>query len=195
MDDKNSAPRNQLTTRDYLRVFTVMFKIGLFTFGGGLAMLPQMSAEFSERNKWIEADELTDIFAVAQSLPGVVAVNSATLTGYRIGGYPAAFIAAFASSLPSFLVLIFVTVGYQAFITNPYIVGAMRGIRAAVAGTLAATLLKLGKNSLKDAWAWALFAVALVLSVFTSVNIAWIIFGAAAAGLIRWKIEGTGGKQ
>jgi len=176
---------NTLKPRDYLKIFAVMFKIGLFTFGGGLAMLPQMSAEFAGRNKWMDEEELIDIFAVSQSLPGVIAVNAAMLVGYRRGGFKAAMTAALGSTLPSFLVLIFVTAGYQAFITNPYVAGAMVGIRAAVAGTLAATVFKLGKSTLKSAWSWGLFAVALGLT-FLTLNVVWIIIGAALAGLGRY---------
>lgn len=162
-----------------------MFKIGLFTFGGGLAMLPQMSAEFAERNKWMKQDEIVDIFAVAQSLPGVVAVNASMLVGYRLGGRKVALLAALGATLPSFLVLIFVTVGYQAFITNRYVAGAMVGIRAAVAGMLAATVFKLGKTSLKDIWGWGLFALALVCS-FLGVNAIFIILGGGIAGLAHY---------
>ncbi|MCL2081386.1 MAG: chromate transporter [Oscillospiraceae bacterium] len=175
---------DSLKLRDYLRVFRVMFKIGLFTFGGGYAMLPQMSAEFAERCKWLKPEEITDIFAVAQSLPGVVAVNASMLTGYRLGGRKCAFVAALGSTLPSFLALIFVTLGYQAFIENRYIAGAMAGVRAAVAGTLAATVFKLGKTTLNDRWGWRLFALALPLTLL-SVNPVWIILGGMAAGLAR----------
>lgn len=148
-------------------------------------MLPQMSAEFTERNKWLEQDEIVDIFAVAQSLPGVVAVNASMLVGYRIGGRKAALLAAFGSTLPSFLVLIFVTIGYQAFITNRYITGAMVGIRAAVAGTLAATVFKLCQTSLKGVWGWVLFALALICT-FLNVNVILIILGGGIAGLANY---------
>lgn len=173
---------SDLKIRDYIRVFWVMFRIGLFTFGGGLAMLPQMSAEFVERRKWMKQEEMVDIFAVAQSLPGVVAVNASMLVGYRLGGQRCALVAALGSTLPSFLVLIFVSIGYQAFITNQYVAGAMVGIRAAVVGILAATVIKLGQTALKNALGWILFGTAILLT-FLSVNPIWIILGGLVIGL------------
>ncbi|MCL1820548.1 MAG: chromate transporter [Oscillospiraceae bacterium] len=180
--------KNTLQAKNYLRVFWVMFKIGMFTFGGGLAMLPQMSAELTEKNKLMKQEELTDAFAVAQSLPGVVAVNASMLAGYKLGGLPCAIVAAMGSALPSFLILIFVTIGYQAFIINPNIAGAMVGIRAAVAGTLAATVFKLGRTSLKGVWGWSLCAAALICA-FLSVNAVYIIIGGLAAGIVNYFIE------
>lgn len=173
-------------------MFAVTFKIGLFTFGGGLAMLPQMEAEFVRRNKWLTAEEIADIFALSQTLPGVIAVNAAMFAGWRAGGLTAALTAAFGSVLPSFIMLLFVTAGYQAFIENPYIAGAMAGIRAAVTGILAASVLRLGAGVLKDIFGWALFAAALFLAVFTGVNIVWIILGAALAGVVKFYVTPRG---
>jgi chromate transporter len=178
---------SDLKLRDYVRVFWVMFRIGLFTFGGGLAMLPQMSAEFVERRKWMKQEEMVDIFAVAQSLPGVVAVNASMLVGYRLGGQKCALVSALGSTLPSFLVLIFVSLGYQAFITNQYVAGAMVGIRAAVTGILAATVIKLGKAALKNVFSWVLFGTAMALT-FISVNPIWIILGGLAVGLGHYAV-------
>lgn len=170
----------------YWKIFTVMFRIGLFTFGGGLAMLPQMSRDFVERRGWINESDIVDIFAVAQSLPGVVAINTSVLVGYRIARLPGAIIAAVGSTLPSLLVLSLVTVVYDAFVTNPYVGGALIGIRAAVTGILLTTVLKLAYKPLQNVWGVCLFLAALALSLFTDINVIWILLGAMLTGLLRY---------
>ncbi len=149
-------------------------------------MLPQMSQVFVRQYHWIEEQDITDIFAVATTLPGVVAVNASVLVGYRIAGLSGALVAAFASTLPSFLVLIFVTIGYEAFITNTYVAGAMMGIRAAVTGTLLAAVVRIGKAPLENLWGWALFVPALALAIFTDINVIYLLLGAALLSWVRY---------
>ena len=166
-----------------------MFRVGLFTFGGGYAMLPQISKEFVDKHKLISEEEILDIFAAAQSLPGVIAVNASVLTGYRAAGMAGALIAALGATLPSFLVLIPVTVFYEAFLTNEYVAGALMGIRAAMTGALSAAVLRLGAKPLGDIWGWCLFLPALALAVFTDINVIWIILAAALAGYLKYLWE------
>jgi chromate transporter len=172
-----------------LKIFLVMFRIGLFTFGGGLVMLPQMSREFSDKYHWLEPDEITDFFAVAQSLPGVVAVNASVLTGYRLAGAAGAAVAALGAILPSLIVIMVFTVFYQRLLTNEYLLGAMRGISAAVIALLFNTTLKLGKDSLSSALSWVLFAAAAVICLLTDISVIYVILGGAAAGLINMLVR------
>lgn len=87
-------------------LFRTFFQIGLFTFGGGYAMLPLIEHEVVERHKWFSQNEFLDLFAVAQSLPGVFAVNISIFVGYRLDRFRGGFVAAIATILPSFLVLL-----------------------------------------------------------------------------------------
>ena len=89
----------------YLHMFNVFFKIGLFTIGGGLAMIPLIRDEFVERQGWIDDKDITDVLAIAQSLPGVIAVNSATFLGYRLAGIMGALVCTIGVVLPSFLII------------------------------------------------------------------------------------------
>ena len=164
-------------------LFWVMLKIGAFTFGGGLAMIPQISHELVDKKRWIESGDLVDIVALSQSMPGVLAVNAAFLVGHRVAGWPGAFTGALAAVLPSFLVLAVVTLLYQEVVDDPYILGAMRGIRAAVTGLLLATVVKLRPDSLQNVLGWLLFLAAIALMLFTEVSAMWVILGGLLAGL------------
>lgn len=93
----------------YLHMFLVFVKIGLFTIGGGPAMIPLIRDEFVEKQKWIGDEDITDVLALSQSLPGVIAVNASTFLGYRLGGLKGSLVATIGVVLPSF-VIIFVIV-------------------------------------------------------------------------------------
>jgi chromate transporter len=168
-----------------IRIFLVMLRIGAVTFGGGFAMIPQMSRDFTERYGWIEAGDIADLFAVAQSAPGVIAVNASILVGYRIAGVRGALAAALGAILPSLLVLSAVTVVYQAFIENPYVLGAMRGIRAAVTGMLLSAACKLAPASVRGAVGWTLFLGSLGAALFLpQVNAVWVLLAGGLVGLL-----------
>lgn len=165
-------------------IFAVMFRIGLFTFGGGLVMIPQMARDFVEKYGWLKEEEIVDFFSVAQSLPGVVAVNASILIGYRLAGVAGGIVAALGAILPSFLVLIVVTIFYEAFITSPVVLGAMRGVRAAVTALLFYTALRLRKGALTDVFCWVLFLAAAAVALFTDVNVVLLLLGGAALGVL-----------
>src|SRR5690554_4228682 len=87
------------------KLFLIFFKIGAFTFGGGYAMIPFIEKEIVEETGWIESEDIVDIFAVVQSVPGVIAVNSATFVGYRVAGFLGALAATLGVALPSFIII------------------------------------------------------------------------------------------
>ncbi len=171
-----------------LRLFLVMMKIGALTFGGGLAMLAQMQHELVDRQHWVEKDELIDLFALSQSMPGVIAVNSAYAVGYKVAGVSGALVAALGAILPSFLVLVVVTLLYEQFITNSVIAGAMRGIRCAVTALLLSTVCKLRATSAVNVFGWVLCVAATALALLTNVNVIYLILGGALLGLLRYAV-------
>jgi chromate transporter len=176
------------------RIFLVMLRIGAVTFGGGYAMIPQMSRDFTEKYGWIEARDIADLFAVAQSAPGVIAINASILVGYRIAGLPGALVAALGAILPSLVILSAVTVGYRAFIGNPYVLGALRGVRAAVVGMLLSATCKLAPASVRGALGWALFLAALGVAVFLpQVNAVWILLAGGLIGVLFLRRKGRDG--
>lgn len=183
--------KKESVTRTLLRIFWVTLKIGAFTFGGGYAMIPLMQDEFVDKYHWIEEKDIVDVFAVAQSLPGVIAVNSSLLIGYKIAGLLGGLIAVLGVILPSLIILSVITLFYNAFITNPFVIGALRGISAAVVALMLSAVLRLRKQSLPDAKTWLLACAALALSLFFSqISAAYIILGGGVAGLLLHGREG-----
>ena len=114
-------------------------------------MLTIISAEFSEKRDWVSGDDISDIAAVAQTLPGIIAVNVSILTGYRIGGVPAALVAGLGSVLPSFIVLCIIATFYSVLSDNVYVRGILRGVSGAVVALLFQHSTKC-QEKCKDLW-------------------------------------------
>ena len=129
----------------FLTLFWTFFKIGLFTFGGGYAMLPLMQAAVEEKG-WLAAEELLNFVAVSESTPGVFAVNIATFIGSRLGGIPGAACATLGVALPSFLIILLVSRFYARFRESRIVSGVMSGLKPAAIGLIAAALLSLGRT-------------------------------------------------
>ena len=164
-------------------IFLTMFNIGAFTFGGGLSMIPQMTRVFVTKKRWVEESEIVDMFAVSQSLPGVIAVNASMLIGYRLCGFAGAMAAALGAILPSFIILIGVTVFYQEFLHNEIVRGVLRGVSAAVVALLFSAAWGLRKKSLTGLFGLVIFAIAMVLILWLDVNPIWLLLGGGGAGL------------
>ena len=159
-------------------------RIGAFTFGGGYAMIPMMRQDFVEKEKWISDEDIVDVFAVGQSLPGVIAVNVSVMIGYRIAGVAGGILAALGSVLPSFAVLAVVTLFYQSFITNAYVIGFMRGVRGAVVALFASAVVKLYRQSVSDNITLIFFLVSVAVSLFLpAVHPAFVILGGGLLGV------------
>ena len=114
-------------------LFLTMFKIGLFTFGGGYAMIAIIEREIIERKKWIDNDEFLDIIAIAESTPGPLAINSATFVGYKICGVLGSVFATLGVVLPSFIIIYIISLFFDAFLQIKWVGYAFHGIQAAVA--------------------------------------------------------------
>ncbi len=181
--------------KTYWQIFSTMFVVGLFTFGGGLSMIPQMTRVFSAKRKWVEEEEIVEYFAVAQSLPGAVAINTSVLIGTRLAGVPGAVFAALGSVLPSFLVLLPVTVFYHSFLRYPVMLGALRGIRAAVSALLFSAVWGLRKGTLRHAFDYALCLVCAALVILLDLNPVWIILGCLFLGAVFFICRGKSEPQ
>lgn len=168
-----------------LSLFFISFKIGAVTFGGGYAMIPLMRREYVEKAGWIGAEDIVDVFAVSQSLPGVIAVNSSIMLGYRMAGVSGGLVTALGSVLPSFICLCAVTLAYKAFIANPFVAGAMRAMRGCVAGLILSAVFSLFSDSVTDRPSAVVFAAAFLSAIlFPGLNAVFIILAGAALGLI-----------
>lgn len=161
----------------YLDLFWTFFKIGLFTFGGGYAMLPLIQQEVAAHG-WMKMTDLVNFVAVSESTPGPFAVNISTYVGSIVAGFPGAFFATFGVVLPSFLVILLVAKFYSAFKKNRYVEGVMSGLKPAVVGMIGASLISVGTT--------VFFPESVSLSVFSTTAF-WISAGLFILSIILSK--------
>ena len=176
--------KNKFSQNIYVRLFSAFFKLGLFTFGGGMAMVPLLQDKMCKEYGWMTEDEVVDCLAVSQGLPGVIAINMATYTGYFMKGLKGALAATLGMVLPSFIIIILVVCVLEGFNENPYVQGALTGINAASAGLILWAAIKLGKQVLKSAFAWIVAGCAFVAIAVFDVSAVWAILAGIAAGIL-----------
>lgn len=135
--------------KKYFDLFLTMLKIGLFTFGGGYAMIALLESEFVERKGYLEKDEFLDMVAIAESTPGPIAINSATYIGYRRLGFFGALTATVAICVPSFVIIFLISLFFDAFLSVPLVANAFRGIQVAVVYLIFSAGIKMLKGMKK----------------------------------------------
>ena len=167
-----------------LAIFLTFAKIGLFTFGGGYAMIPLIQKEAGEKKGWIKEKELLEIVAVAESTPGPIAINAATFIGYRVAGFFGAFLATLGVVLPSFLIIIGISYIFEAFKENKTVMYAFAGVRASVLALIVKALYSMYKQSDKNAFSYIIMFLAFAVVVLFKVNILYVIIGAALLGIV-----------
>ena len=173
--------------RDLLELFLTFFKIGSVTFGGGMAMLPILDRELSDKRKWTTSEELLDYYAISQSTPGVIAVNVATFIGFKRRKIAGGIAATLGVVTPSVIIISIIAAFISNFEQIAWVQKALRGINVAVAALLAYSVLNLAKKAIKKLWQLAFFALAFSLIYFFKVHSVFIIVGAALGGiLIAW---------
>lgn len=155
--------------KKYLNLFFTMLKIGLFTFGGGYAMIALLENEFISKKKWMEKDEFIDMVAIAESTPGPVAINSATYIGYRLLGFWGAFLATIAVCIPSFVIIFVISLFFDAFLSLTLVSYAFRGIQACVIYLIMSAGLKMMKDMDKNIFNIIILTVTLACMVLFSV--------------------------
>ena len=149
----------------YLDLFLTFAKVGVCTFGGGYAMLPILQREVVEKKGWATDEELTDYFAVGQCTPGIIAVNTATFIGYKYRGIPGGVLATLGVVFPSLIIITAIAAFLSNFADIPVVRHALAGINAAVVALIASSVVKLGKSTLKNGAAIAIFLCVLALAV------------------------------
>lgn len=135
--------------RKYLNLFLTMFKIGLFTFGGGYAMIALLESEFVSKRKWIEKDEFLDMVAIAESTPGPIAINAATYIGYKMLGVLGSLTATVAVCIPSFVIIYTISLFFDSFLSFPLVSHAFKGIQVCVIWLILSAGLKMLKQMKK----------------------------------------------
>ena len=167
-------------------------KVGVMTFGGGMAMLPILQREVVENRGWATEEELTDYFAIGQCTPGIIAVNTATFIGHKQGGFFGALAATFGIVLPSLVIIMILAGIIGEFSHVAAVQHAFAGIRVCVCVLIFNAVLKLWKNAVKDYKAVLIFAAVLALSLLTNITPVVLILAAAVAGIL---IKAVGGAK
>lgn len=179
------------------QLFLSFAKIGVMTFGGGLAMLPMLERELVEDRDWVTHDEILDYYAVGQCTPGIIAVNTATFVGYKKAKVPGAVIATLGMAFPSVVIITVIAAVLSNFADIPAVQHAFAGIRIAVCALIASAVIKLAKSNVKSV-AQIIIAVAafIIIAVFGASPVV-VVVGAAVAGLLlgRFSKKNREGEQ
>ncbi len=176
-----------------LTLFLTFFKIGAFTFGGGYAMIPLIQREIVEKHGWMTDEDILDIFAIAESTPGPIAINSATFVGFRTAGFWGSALATTGVVLPSFVIILLISFLLTGFADIPAVQYAFFGIRAGVLALLVKALWTMYKKNPKGPIPYVLMGVAFVATAFLKVPVLAVLAGCALTGLIcsfiAWRKE------
>ena len=181
------------TPKMLLKLFTTFFKIGLFSFGGGFAMIPLIQREVIERHKWINSKDFVDMLVLAQSTPGPIAVNTAVFVGYKTAGIAGAVAATLGTVLPSFIVILLLALFFAEVRENRYVDAAFRAMRPAVVALIVAPLMGLVKGM-----KWYLIAISAAVALLVwdfGFSPMYLIAGGVAVGVAMAVYNGRKGVQ
>ena len=170
----------------YWQIFKVFAKIGAFTIGGGIPMIAAIKTELVER-KWLNDEDFIDIITLAQTAPGLFAVNISILTGHRLRGTKGSVVATIASCLPPFLIILAVAMFFTAFQDNEYVLRAFKGIRPVVVALIGVPMIDMIKATKMRWWSWMIVISSMTLVCFLKVSPIYILICViAGAVFISW---------
>lgn len=167
-------------------IFATYFKIGLFTFGGGYAMISLMQHEVVVAHEWVTAEQFSEIIAVSSMTPGAIAINSATFIGYRLAGLPGAVAGVLGVVLPSFMIIIGLATLFMKYKDHHTVKAVFKGIQPAVIALIAAAAYKLGVDRHFTLGEYSIMAAAFAGIAFLNFNPIWLILGAGVVGAIMF---------
>lgn len=169
MECRMNKNLNHNKINDYLSLFITMLKIGMFTFGGGYAMIALLENEFVEKKKMLEKDEFLDMAAIAESTPGPIAINAATYIGYKNAGIAGSIAATLGICIPSFTIIYVISLFFDAFLSLTYIAYAFKGIQVCVVYLILSAGLKMLKQMKKTVLNICIFLVTFICMILFSV--------------------------
>ena len=171
------------------QIFLVFAKIGAFTIGGGIPMIAAIKSELVER-KWLNEEDFIDIITLAQTAPGLFAVNISILTGHRLRGTKGSIVATIASCLPPFLIILLVAIFFTTFKDNEYIIKAFKGIRPVVVALIGVPMIDMIKATKMRWWSWVIVVSSMTLVCFLKVSPIYILICVIVMALfISWYNE------
>lgn len=165
-------------------LFSVFLKIGLFTFGGGYAMLPLLQDELVRKRRWTTDAELLDYYSIGQCTPGIIAINVATFIGYKQKGKLGGCVSTLGMVTPSLIIIGLIASILGKYMDNPYLAYAFAGIRVAVTALIFDTLIGLWKKGIEDKKGLAIFLASVLLLLLFNLSAVWIVILAALSGVV-----------
>ena len=168
-NNSNLGAKFKRKCKSLLILFWTMFKIGLFTFGGGYAMIHLLENEFVSKKKWLDNDEFFDLVTIAESTPGPVAINCSTYIGYKTEKILGSFVATTAMCLPSFIIIFVISLFFNAFLENTYVAAAFKGIQVCAVFLILCAGIKMAKKLKKSIFNLILFIATFAAMILVSI--------------------------
>lgn len=175
----------------YIEAFSIFFKIGAFTIGGGYAMVPLIENEIVNKRNWVAKEDFIDLLAIAQSAPGVLAVNISIFIGYRLRGIRGSLVTALGTILPSFLIILAIALFFHNFKENPVVERIFKGIRPAVVALIAAPTFSMAKSAKINRYNIWIPVVSALLIWQLNFSPVWIIIAADVGGYLYGRLQNT----
>lgn len=171
-----------MDVKKIIQLFISFFKIGAIAFGGGYAVAPLLQKEIVEHRKWITSEELTDIMAISQALPGIIFTNSATMIGYRVAGFIGALVATTSSIAPTFIITLVVTSYFWNYTENVWVQKALTGVLLGVTALILYSITKMWKSAVRNYFDIALVVLSSLLLIIFKASAIYVILGVAVLG-------------
>lgn len=175
-------------------LFGVFYKIGMFTIGGGYAMIPLIQREITKRD-WLSEEELPDIIALSQSAPGILSVNVAIFAGYKMRGIKGAIVTCIGTVLPSFFIMLLIAAVFSNYKENSTIVSIFKGIRPVVVALIAVPTVNMARKGNKTFLAWLLTVSAIVAVAFLRISPVYVLFSVIIGAVVISLFKERRGKQ
>lgn len=185
----NHTPQSKSRFRQLWELFWTFAKMGVITFGGGMAMLPILQREVVDSKGWATEEELTDYYAIGQCTPGIIAVNTATFIGQKCGGVAGGIVATLGLIFPSLVIISFLAALISNFAELAWVRNAFAGIQVCVCILIFNAVIKLLKKSVVDKRTAVIFTLVLAGGVFLDISPVWFVLAAAAAGIVLKNLE------
>ena len=170
-------------------LYLTWFKMGLFTFGGGYAMLPMIQKEVIDKHHWATEEEIMNYYAIGQCTPGIIAVNTATFVGYYLKGVVGGVIATLGVISPSVIIITVIAALISNFMEIEMVKHALLGINGAVCALMIKSISGLWKKSIKNIGSFTVFAIALLLSVLTDISTVYLVMLSGILGVVLSRMK------
>ena len=171
------------------KLFITWFKMGLFTIGGGYAMLPYIQKEVVERYGWATEEEVLDYYALGQATPGIIAVNTATFIGYKVKGTIGAICATLGIISPSLIIITLISSLISTYTEIEIVQNAIHGVQVAVCVLMAGTIIRMCQKNLKESVDYLIMIAAFLLAYFTNIQMMFLVILAGIIGIVLMKTK------